>query len=189
MSGMRIKRLGGRLLRAQSGTAAIEFVFVMPLLLTLSFGMLNFWSALSTQRNLSYAATVMAQLITQKAPEITAAQIDDFFNAAELALRRGPDSNVARVEVYAFRLNGNTPQQIWARSNNVGNRCATPDTTGLAGLMNGPNDVVVAVVCATHQTHRGWARNVITNIPALNLQAQMIFRPRTGNTINCPTCT
>ena len=186
---MRITLFWQRLRQAQSGVAAIEFALMLPLLLTLSLGMLDFSSAFSTQRKLNYAATVMAQLVTQRSPQVTAAEVDDFFKAAQIAMRSGANTNDVRVEVYAFRLNEGTVEQRWTRSNSVEGGCTPPETIGLPDLMNGPNDVVVAVVCTTYTVQSAWVVERIIDTPTINLQAQMVFRPRAANTIDCPTCT
>lgn len=176
-------------LRAQSGTAAIEFALILPILMTLAFGMLELSMALSTQQKLTYSATVVAQLVSQKAPEITAAQIDDSFTAGRIAVRKGPVDENVRVEVFAFRMNGAVADQIWERSNGLGQPCAAPDIDDLPLLMNGPNDVVVVVVCTTHAVQSAWVVDSIVGNPTIDLQEQMIVRPREFSNINCPTCT
>jgi Flp pilus assembly protein TadG len=173
----------------ESGVAAIEFALILPLLLTLSLGMLDITAAISAQRALTYAANVMSDLVTQQAPKVTAAEIDDFFRAAEIAVRGGAASPNVTVRVLGYGLDAQGGAQLkWSRSNGGSEGCSAPAAAGLGSLMTGPNDVVVAVVCTRHNVVAAQLIGPLLGGSSILLEEQIVLRPREFQTIDCTDC-
>lgn len=174
--------------RDQRGVAALEIAFIMPFLLFLYFGLVDLTGMISLNRKVTYAASVVADLVTQNDGTVTAANIDDYFNAAELVMKPTPIANV-RIQLYGYRNVSGTVTQIWSRSSPTGGACAAPSTAGMANLMTDGNDIVVAVVCTTYSpfvaTFLGQQVLGATTFP---MSEQIALRPRQSMTLACTGC-
>lgn len=68
---------------ANDGVAAIEFVFVAPIMIAMYFGLAEISSAIEANRKVSHAANVAGDLATQVA-SVTADDLSDIMTAANL---------------------------------------------------------------------------------------------------------
>ena len=114
-----------RFRRDSRGIAAIEVAFIMPFLLFLYFGLVDLTAMISLNRKVTYAASVVADLVTQNDSTVNSSDIDDYFNAAELVMKPTPIDNV-RVEVYQYRSVSGTITNQWSRKSPDGGDCAPP---------------------------------------------------------------
>lgn len=178
-----------RLLADKRGVAAIEFSFIMPVLLLLYFGLVDLTAMISMNRKVTYAASVVADLVTQNDSTVTATDITDYWNAAEMVMKPTPISGV-RVEVYQFRKVGGVITNQWKKTGTTGTSCGgTPSTTGMIDLMTDGNDVIVARVCMTYTPYI--ATFLGTNIlgaTTFSLSEQIALRPRQSATLACTGC-
>jgi Flp pilus assembly protein TadG len=177
--------------RHQSGTAAIEFVLILPMLLTLYLGMVDLTAAITTTRQLSYSASVVGDLVTQYVTNISVAQINDSMRAADLVMQsRSASAAEPRVEVITYRMVNNTVTMLWRRTNSKGTACTAPTTTGLAPLMSSGNDLVVVVACSiyTAQISRFLGENLLGQA-SFTFREQIALRPRQAAVLNCIDCT
>jgi Flp pilus assembly protein TadG len=177
-----------RYIRDSRGIAAIEMAFIMPFLLFLYFGLVDLTALISLNRKVTYAASVVADLVTQNDTTVKSTDIDDYFNAAKLVMKPTPIS-IVRVEVYQFRKVAGAITNQWSKKSTNGSACATPSTDGMANLMTDGNDVIVAEVCTTYTPYIATflGKNILgaTTFP---MTEQIALRPRQSSTLTCTGC-
>lgn len=86
-----------RLLKNKDGVAAIEFAFVAPVMIALYIGLAEVSLLISTDRNVSHAASVTGDLATQE-ENLSSSDIEDIFNAS-LAVIGTNFTNSQRVSI------------------------------------------------------------------------------------------
>lgn len=184
-------RLFGSYLRNSRGIAAIEMAFIMPFLLFLYFGLVDLTAMISINRKLTYSASVVADLVTQNDSTVTATNITDYLNAAELVMKPTPIDNV-RVEVYMFRDDAGTIENDWYYKTTDGPDCSgdAPSTAGMDTLMTDGNDLIVARVCYTYSPYvAAFLGEKILGATSFLMSEQIALRPRLSSTLDCATCT
>jgi Flp pilus assembly protein TadG len=170
------------------GVAAIEMAFIMPFLLFLYFGLIDLTAMISLNRKVTYAASAVADLVTQNSGSVTAANIADYFEAAELVLKPRPIDDV-RVEVYQYRNVAGTITNQWSEKSSGGSDCDAPDTTGMASLMTDGNDIIVAVVCTIYTPYVAtFLGNKVLGATTFDMNEQIALRPRQSSTLTCSDC-
>lgn len=177
-----------RLWKNQSGLAALEVAFIMPFLLFLYFGLVDLTAMISLNRKVTYAASVVADLVTQNDTSLTAADIDDYFRAASLVMKPTPMTNI-RVEVYQYRNVSGTITNQWRRKSTTGTNCAAPSTSDMSSLMTDGNDLIVAVLCTTYSPYVATflGQNVL-GATSFSMSEQIALRPRQSSTLACSGC-
>ncbi|MEM9013874.1 MAG: TadE/TadG family type IV pilus assembly protein [Pseudomonadota bacterium] len=109
-----------------SGLAALEFALILPLLLTLFFGVVEGSDALSKSRKVALAVNTLADLTAQET-EILASEADDLFDGIEQIIGNGGDS--ATIRLLSVVLNEDDDIVVhWSRDNSG----AEPYTPGSA---------------------------------------------------------
>jgi Flp pilus assembly protein TadG len=181
--------------RHRRGVAAIEFVLVVPVLLLLYYGTINLNQYIAVNRKINLAAELVADLVTRHANTITAADIDDYFIAAGLSIRPLGGAGVG-ISVYDFYWDAGTVKTKWSRSSNAQNKCTVPASTSapISSLVNANTDptlnadVIVAVICMPFVPPSNFP-----GLPAmfrgLNVEKQVILKPRQSQTLVCTGCT
>ena len=143
-----MKNMFGNFLRETKGIAAIEVAFIMPMMFFLYFGLFDLTALISANRKVTYAASVVSDLVAQNKTSVLKSDITSYFSATDMIM--DPTPAAVRVEVFGFRIAGVTISQIWKADNGQGGSCgAAPTTTAMAPLMVSGNDLVVARVCTT----------------------------------------
>lgn len=179
--------------RDSRGVAAIEMAFIMPFLLFLYFELIDLTALISLNRKVTYAASVVADLVTQNAnatdsTKIPSATIDDFFNAAKLVMKP-VDINNVRIEIYQFRNVSGTVTNQWHKYSSGGATCGAPSTAGMASLMTDGNDVIVAAVCNTYTPYMAnFLGQAILGATSFTMNEQIALRPRQASTLDCTGC-
>ena len=142
-----------RFVKCRSGMAATEFALLIPVLLTLFFGVVEGSDALSANRKVALAANTLADLTAQET-EILKADADDLFvGVANIIDTQGAAITINLVSVIADP-DGN-PVVHWSYDNHG----AEPYTAGNpyndlpdAALLDANNSVVVAEVVYTYSS-------------------------------------
>ena len=181
-------KLFSRQFKDQSGVAALETAFIMPFLLFLYFGLVDLTAMISLNRKVTYASSVVADLVTQNEATVTAANIDDYFNAAALVMEPSPMTNV-RVEVYQYRNVSGVITNQWRRKSVNGANCATPSTAGMSSLMTDGNDIIVAVLCTKYTPYIAtFLGQNILGATTFTMSEQIALRPRQSSVLACTGC-
>lgn len=178
-----------RLRKDNRGVAAIEMAFIMPFLLFLYFGLIDLTAMISLNRKVTYASSVVADLVTQNSKTVTAADITDYFKAAELVMKPTPITDI-RIEVYQYRADDDgTITNQWSEKSANGSDCDAPDTTGMASLMTDKNDLIVAVVCTTYAPYiASFLGKDILGATSFEMNEQIALRPRQSPDLVCDGC-
>ncbi len=174
--------------RDSRGVAAIETAFILPFLLILFFGLVDLTQLISLNRKITYAASVVGDLVTQNESTVAAANFTDYFNAAKLVMKPTPISDV-RIEIYQFRNIGGTITNQWNKKSTGGAACGMPSTTGFSTLMTDGNDVVVAAVCTTYTPFMAtFLGSMILGATSFPMTEEIALRPRQSATLDCTGC-
>ncbi|MGH6854708.1 MAG: TadE/TadG family type IV pilus assembly protein [Aestuariivirga sp.] len=174
--------------RDSRGVAAIEMAFILPFLLLLFFSLADLTSLITLNRKITYAASVVGDLVTQNQTTVTGAAITDYFDAAKLVMKPTDISSV-RVEVYQFRdVGGGTISSQWNKKSTGGSACGTPSTTGMLNLMTDGNDIIIAKVCGTYTPFVAtFLGQSILGATSFTIQQEIALRPRQSLTLACST--
>lgn len=137
-----------RLRKDEDGVAAIEFALVAPIMIAFYFGMAEIALGIMTDRNVSHATSVTADLATQL-PAMNALEISDVMTATIAVL--GVDTaslNEVTIELNSYQMetNGTVNQVGYARLGpQISQGAATYDPSQLnAQMFNAQSGVVVA---------------------------------------------
>ncbi len=180
-----------RFARSEYGAVAIEFILVFPVLLIMAFGLIDATAFISDVRKMSFSANVIADTVTRLDTPTTPAAVDDAFEAAKIVMRDSQSTDVAFViRTYWKDPADNVIKPRWSRASGTGAVCGV-NTTGLSGLMQQGNDMVIAVVCGKHvplvfralgYTDLGLGSTVF------DLKEQIALRPRENLSLECRAC-
>jgi Flp pilus assembly protein TadG len=131
---LRARRSMHGLFGDDSGIAAVEFAMIVPLMLVLFFGTVEFSSALAIDRKVTIMARTLSDLVSQNT-SVTATQLTNIFNAGTGIMTPYSSSpvNARIVELY---IDANLQvHQIWSVTSG-----ATPPT----GIVSVPTALKVA---------------------------------------------
>ncbi len=138
-----------RLSKDNSGIAAIEFAFVMPVLIGFYFGMTEVTMGIIADRKVDHATSVTGDLATQL-PTLDAVELSDVMTAA-LAVLEVPSSRINELSIelnsYQMMSDGTVNQVGYARLGPAisAGGPAIYDPSGLSDqLFNAQSGVVVA---------------------------------------------
>ncbi|MFN4141798.1 TadE/TadG family type IV pilus assembly protein [Aestuariivirga sp.] len=185
-----MRTTSSRFRRDQSGIAAIEVALILPVLMLLYFGLFDLTGLITINRKLTYGTSVVADLVTQNELEVSAARIDDYFKAAEMAMSPY-DMEDIRVEVHTYRMasGSGAVEHVWGRISGTGPNCQNPSTEGMETLMTDGNDVVVAVMCTNYRPFIArFLGEQILGASTFVLREQISLRPRQSSRLNCSGC-
>ena len=131
-----------RLAADRSGNATIDFAVLLPVMLLLLIGVVEFTNMLRLDRKVVSAAQTTADLITQKRI-VTDGEITDILRAAELVVEPFSSAPLA-LGITAVRFDEDTgaPEMDWQESRNGG---SVPNALTLAQNMGPPGEGVVIV--------------------------------------------
>ncbi len=177
-----------RYIKADSGIAAIEFAFIMPLLLLLFFGLVDVTDAVSYNRRITSVANSIGDLASSNRTKIIKTDIDDYFKAVDLIMKPKSAASV-KVILYGFRKNaaGTAGEQIWKVDNGKGPACnKTPDAAGMTNLMTAGNDLVIAQSCMDYTpVVTEFLGTKILGTTSMKIEQIITMRPRSTKTLDC----
>jgi Flp pilus assembly protein TadG len=137
----RLAEAAGRFRREESGVAAIEFAMIVPIMIMLFFGSVEFSQALTVDRRVTQVASSTADLIAQT-DKITNSQITDLMNIVTTLLRPYPTAPL-NVQIKSIkRVDQNPPVTVWSCTHaNGSTSCSAAGSTPAsmpAGLIDNP---------------------------------------------------
>src|SRR5689334_1706192 len=97
----------GRFIRDRRGNAAVEFAFIVPLMLALFFGTVEFSSAVSAQRKVVLAARTMSDLVSQSSV-VDDNDLTNFYRAAQAIMYPFPTSPDFKVRITSLYVDPTT---------------------------------------------------------------------------------
>jgi Flp pilus assembly protein TadG len=175
-----------RFIKSDSGVAAIEFVFVLPFLMFLYFGMIDLTGLISNNRKVTQAADAVSNLVTQNRTTVIKGDLNDYYKVVEMIMKPTSMSEV-RVEFYGFRPTGASVNQIWTANNGSGPGCgALPTSAALLPLTTAGNDLVVGRVCMLYTPAIGtFLGTKLLGKTSFLVKEEITQRPRSTPRLDC----
>jgi Flp pilus assembly protein TadG len=196
-----------KFLKDQKGVAAIEMAFIYPFMILLYFGLVDITGFISFNRKVTSAASLTADLVSQRNISVLKPEVDDMYNAVAMIMSPTPMANV-RVDVLGLKYNGTDVTQNWMTSNTTGPVCpaitAAALTSSYKDLMSVVvtpavgatpavikyNDLVVARVCMTYTPYVAqFMGNSVLGADSYAVNSSVAMRPRSSLTLTCYTTT
>ena len=168
------RRLPVRLLRHESGIAAVEFALILPILIVLWIGGVEVTQALSVDRRLNNLASALGDLVA-RSKIVTHADVDSIFDIAPGALypflTGGLDMRITAVKMNS----AGTATVAWSRAEGTTAYAVDAPMNSLvpATLRVPDTQIIMAEVAYTYTPAVGY---VITG--NLDLDDRMFFVPR-----------
>jgi Flp pilus assembly protein TadG len=188
---LRVRRSAADLSGDTSGLAAIEFAMIVPLMLVLFFGTVEFSSAVAVDRKVTLMARTLSDLTSQNV-SVTSTQLTNIFNASTGIMTPYPSTPV-NARIVEFYVDANlVVRQIWS---------ATSGTTPPTGSVTVPTALKIA---GTYLIYSEVAYNYVPFVgyvmakTGINLNDYTFTRPRqslcvfnpppaAGTSGSCPT--
>lgn len=168
-----------RCISSRSGSVAVEFALIAPILLLLFIGVFEAEEAIRADMKVSTAAQTMAMLVAIQS-SVTATQMSDYCTAAGYVMAPFSSGSL-KIAVASVTNNAGTIRQDWSDTT-CGDAAAITDATGIAASMVPTATNSVIVVQATYS----YTEAVHLVLPSSITMTQTLFsRPRnipaTGN--------
>lgn len=182
--------------RSRSGMAAVEFAFVLPIMLVLWLGLTEVTQMVAADRKAALLTRTLADLTTQSTA-VNDADLDTIFGAAAAVLKPFPAQQVSmRITSYEVDSAG-TAFVDWSSSKTLNppptgafadlSRCTT-DSTIAAALRTANKPLVRAEVVLEHNPIFGMPRlptngSFSVETQSISLSDELFMRPRQGSKI------
>lgn len=186
------RRLLARFVKDKRGVAAVEFVFIVPLMLTLTFGTIEVSSGVAIDRKVTLVARTLSDLVSQ-GTKVSSTDIQNFFKMGSAIMTPYPVTTATMTQkVSAITIDASRVARIaWSYSGNVNGSSVTvsagyPKNTVITTI---PPGLVVA------NTQLIWSEVTYTYTPIVGyvlrstvpLSDQCYTRPRQSNEVTGPT--
>lgn len=176
----------GRRFGAETGTAAVEFALILPIMLLVYAGTLEASSLISMDRRVQSVAGALGDLVARSDTTISAATLTDYFRAASGIMIPFPTDEVDQVVTQVEVRNDGTTRVVWSRQyiegdygvgtqHQVGAEFELPDA--MIEIARGGH-VIVAETSYSYLPLYG-----IVFDKRVNLYRENFFMPRFGGTI------
>ena len=175
-----------RLVRDRRGAAAIEFVLIAPVLISLVFGSVETVRYVRSRAALHGAATTMAELVAAH-QSVNGATLTDLCRGAQFVLLPLPTASFAvAVSSYSNPVGSGAVAKNWEVDTACPSAAASPAAqTALAAatpMVPNRGDSVIAVSASYTYTPM-----VSAVLPSVTFQQQVYTRPRFGSVL-CIGC-
>jgi Flp pilus assembly protein TadG len=155
-----------------AGVAAVEFALLLPLMLTLYFGSVEFGDALTIDRKVTHVTSSLADLVTQ-AKTISNTDMQNILDATA-SIITPYDDDLLRIKVSGVSIDQNgTAKVMWSDARND-TPLAVNSIITLPNAVNDPNTFIVTA--EVHYTFTPRIGYLITG--SLDLHDQFYLRPR-----------
>lgn len=160
------RALPGRWARDSRGVAAIEFAFVLPILVLVLLGTIEIARAIDADRRFGYATSSTTDLIARE-QDLTDADLDGMMNGIE-HMMRPYDSSSLSLRVTAVRApmsSGQQPRVEWSYAHREGKTHNKCDTYALPADLVSPGGRVIVVETKYNFTPLfiNWAKNPLAD--------------------------
>lgn len=163
-----------RLKRDPAGTSAIEFALVLPLMVILYFGAVEFSDALTVNRKLTRATSASADLVAQ-AETIDADEMANIFDAAKAIISPYQSDPMALV-ISSIRIDENGQAKVdWSKTDG-GTERAVGSTVSLPADIAVPETSLIMAEAAYEYTS---ILGMFIDMP-ITLTETFYLRPRIG---------
>jgi len=148
---LRVRREAARLFGDSSGIAATEFAFIVPLMLVLFFGIVEFSSGVAVDRKVTLTARTLSDLTSQAqaatANAVSATVNDNYLQnifTASIPIVKPYSVVPTTAQISEIYVDSSQIARIqWSRGATIGSDTATQAT--LAASSRNPNDIIATV--------------------------------------------
>lgn len=153
-----------RFARNKSGLAAVEFAFILPLMLTLIFGVIEVSSGVAIDRKVTLAARTLSDLVSQGST-VSSTDISNFFKMGSAIMTPYPvTAGTMKQKISAINIDASkVAKVVWSYSGAV-NGSSVNVTTGY------PKDTVITTIppgLLVANTQLIWSEVTYTYAPTL----------------------
>jgi hypothetical protein len=163
--------------------AAVEFAFVMPIMLLLLIGTIELSSGVSVNRKLARLSSTISDLITQS-QTLTSSDVEAIIDVSAQVMY--PYTDHVKIVLAGIAIENDVAKVVWSRSRPTGHQLqegtiyAVPSQIRINGSF-----LVVAKVSTEYKPSFGWAsynhaNGVSFNDSAIPMQEEIFLRPRIG---------
>lgn len=182
----------GRFAKDIKGVAAIEFAFVVPILLVCYLGVVEVGRGVNANKKVGRVAAMVGDLIAQEKDTVTTTTIDDIIKVGSLI--REPFTNTdLKVTVTGLQITSSgTPkaQVLWSRKLENGNfsQAYTPgEEQSLPASLLIPGSFLIRVT-STMQYQPAVVWVLSSRGGVINMKETYYNRPRVASVISCTNC-
>ena len=189
----RSRRLLARFAQDKRGLAAVEFAFILPLMLTLIFGTIEVSSAVAIDRKVTIAARTISDLVSQGA-QVKDADLKNYFALGAVIMTPYPvTSTTLTQKISAINIDGSKIAKVaWSKIASVtgGVATVTDDTVATPSGTTVTSQIPPGLLVANTQliwssvtyTYAPIVKYVI-NSTGIPLSDQCFTRPRQSDTV------
>ncbi|MEM6711638.1 MAG: TadE/TadG family type IV pilus assembly protein [Pseudomonadota bacterium] len=167
---------------AKSGAAAIEFALIAPFMILLWLGATELTLAMSADRKMSHASSVLADLVTQQ-NNVTNVELEDIMDAAE-SIMLPHDVDDLSIHIVGVKIDedGN-PTVEWSKARN-GSAATSGEAFNIPSSLRIANSFLVAAELAFR--YEPPTVHVVTG--PITLNDTFYLRPRQSDEVTCNPC-
>lgn len=164
--------------RRQDGVAAVEFALILPVMLTLLLGTVEFSNAMQADRKVGQMASIAADLVAQDT-EISNAEMNDIMAGMQAIMFPLPTAAM-RVRITSIVADtSGTPRVAWSDARNTAARAANSIVTlPRANMLTPGEGLIYAEVWYTYTSSPG---QFLTG--GITMDDQFYLRPRRSLTV------
>lgn len=173
------------------GLAAVEFAFIVPLMLTMIFGTIEVSSAVAVDRKVTLVARTISDLVSQ-GTQVKDADLQNYFALGSVIMTPYPVTSATLTQkISAISIDGSKVAKVaWSKTATVTNGVATlaaGDNTGTVVTSQIPAGLLVAntqlIWSTVTYTYAPIVKYVI-NAAGVPLSDQCFTRPRQSDTVS-----
>lgn len=174
---LRVRRQFANLKRDASGMAAIEFVFIVPLMLVIFFGTIELSNGVAADRKVTITARTLSDLVSQNT-NVTNQQMTNFFTMGT-AIMTPYSGTPMTLRVSAVNISNTGVATIaWSDGNGIGARTVGSTVTVPTGLIVNNTQLIWSEIAYTYTPAVGYVMK-----SAVTLTDQCYTRPRQSTTV------
>lgn len=174
---LKLRYLAARMKRDTSGMAAIEFVFIVPLMLVIFFGTIELSNGVAADRKVTMTARTLSDLVSQNT-NVTNLQMTNFFTMGS-AIMTPYSGTPMTLRVSAVNINGSGQATIaWSDGNGIAGRTVGSTVTVPAGLIVNNTQLIWSEIAYTYTPAVGYVMKT-----AVTLNDVCYTRPRQSTSV------
>ena len=172
-----LKCQAARLRRDTGGMAAIEFVFIVPLMLVIFFGTIEISNGVAADRKVTITARTLSDLVSQNT-NVNNLQVTNFFKMGT-AIMTPYSGTPMTLRVSAVSINGSGQATIaWSDGQGIAGRTVGSTVTVPAGLVVNNTQLIWSEIAYTYTPAVGYVMKT-----AVTLTDQCYTRPRQSTSV------
>ena len=185
----RLRRSAARLARDNRGNSAVEFSIIVPLMLVMFFGTIEFSSAVAVDRKMSLVAQGLADLVSRY-PNVTDVDIANFALIADAMMTpySATPLNATITEIYIDPSTGVARAQ-WSKGDTPRNAGTTVPVPANLIARDTSNNIIAnqyLIFAETSYLYKP-AVGYVMGIAGVTLSDKMYMRPRVNSCVLYPS--